>query len=277
MEYKIIVDSCCDLTPQLREKMGIVSVPLKMRLGQKEFVDDQSLDLDQFMREMKACKEKVGSSAPSFFSFQEAIQNAKNAFVVTLSSQLSGSYASAVMGKESAEEDGVSSAYVFDSKSASAAETLVAVKLHELISLSTPKEQIIKTVEQFIDNMKTYFVLENYENLQKNGRLNKITGKLIQILNVKLIMGTDRMGNIALYEKARGAKQMMKQLLLLIEKSGKTTVGEKLVISHCNNLDLATRLSEAIKQQFQFQEILIIPSGGLSSLYTDDKGIVLAF
>ena len=277
MEYKIIADSCCDVTPQLAEQLGVTSVPLTMRLGQKEFKDDDTLDLPYFMAEMKACTEKVSSAAPSPLAYKEAMEAAHRSFVVTLSSQLSASYSNAELGKAYAKESGGADVHVFDSKSASAGEVLIAVKLRQLLSKGLHKEQIIGAINHFIDNMKTYFVLERYDNLLKNGRLNKITGKIINILNIKLVMGSDKMGNIALYAKPRGTKQMLEKLVSLIRSSEKTTSGESMVISHCNNLPLAKQLSNAVLQHFDFKEIIIVPTKGLSSMYADDQGIVMAF
>lgn len=277
MDYKIIVDSCCDMTSQLKKRLGIISVPLFLRLGSKEFEDDDALDLPGFMAKMKACTESVGSASPPPVSFQKAIEKAGNSFIVTLSSKLSGSYSSASMGKVYAEEKGNVNTHVFDSKSASAGEVLLAVKIRELIKKGMSKEHIIHAMNQFIDNMKTYFVLERYDNLLKNGRLNKITGKLISILNIKLVMGSDGNGNIALYAKSRGTAQMIEKILSYIKESGRKTDDENLVISHCNNPGLAKQLSDAIQQKFHFKEIIIVPTKGISSLYADDKGIVLAF
>lgn len=59
MRYKIIADSCCDLTRELREEMQVTTIPLNMTLGDKCFVDDDTLDLPQFMEEMKACTTKI--------------------------------------------------------------------------------------------------------------------------------------------------------------------------------------------------------------------------
>lgn len=277
MKYGIIVDSCCDMTSQLAGQLGVTTVPLIMRLGQKEFIDDDALDLPGFMAEMKACKEKVGSASPPPISFTKAMMAAGRSFVVTLSSQISGAYSSAEIGKMYAKENGVTDVHVFDSKSASAGQLLIAVKIRELLAHGQPREQIIKSVNHFIDGMKTYFVLERYDNLLKNGRLNKITEKIISIMNIKLIMGSDKTGNIALYAKPRGTKQMLEKMTSFIAKSGKSTSGEKMVISHCNNLPLAKQLSNMIKQKFDFKEILIVPTRGISSLYADDKGIVMAF
>ncbi|MCL2149908.1 MAG: DegV family protein, partial [Dehalococcoidia bacterium] len=235
MGYKIIVDSCCDVTPQLAQQLDVTSVPLTMRLGQKEFTDDDTLDLPGFMAEMKACTEKVGSAAPPPLVYKEAMESARRSFVVTLSSQLSASHSNAKLGQTYAEENGAADIHVFDSKSASAGEVLIAVKLRELLSKGMSKDQIIGAVNHFIDNMKTYFVLERHDNLLKNGRLNKITGKIINLLNIKLIMGSDKLGNIALYAKARGTKQMLEKMVSFIRSSEKSTSGENMVISHCNN------------------------------------------
>ena len=278
MDYKIIVDSCCDMNHELAERLGVSAVvPMTLRLGQKEFVDDAMLDLPVFMTEMAACKERVTSASPPPFGFMEAIEAALHSFVVTISSQLSGSYENAELGKAMAEENGVTDTHIFNSKSASAGEVLVALKLRELISNGIPREQIINSINSFIDNMKTYFVLEKYDNLIKNGRLNKVTGKIVGLLNVKLIMGSDGDGGIVLHGKPRGTPQMVDKILSFIRNSNRVTNDENMVICHNNNLPLAKQLQNAIAQHFNFKEILIVPMRGAISLYADDKGIVMAF
>lgn len=277
MERTIIADSSCDMTPQLRERLNVVSVPLTLRLGQKEYLDDENLDLVAFMAEMKACTEPVGSAAPSSGLYKQAMLDAQDSFVITLSSQLSGSYESAVIGESLARKERDIETHIFDSKSATAGEVLIAVKLRELIDSGLERGQIIETINNFISTMKTYFVLDRYDNLLKNGRLPKIQGKLISVLNIKLVMGADEKGTIALFDKVRGAKQIIKTMVSYIEKSGKKTEGETLVITHCFNPVLAQQLVDAVKEKHTFKEILVVQTNGLSSLYTDDKGIVMAF
>lgn len=277
MEYTIIADSCCDLTPQLKERLQAVTVPLTMQVGGREYTDDENLSMADFMAELKKSTEKTGSAAPSPLLFEKAMEKAENSFVITLSSQLSGTYANAELGKTMALEKKPVTAHVLDSKSASAGEVLIAVKIRQLLEKGLPVEQVLGSIHRFIDSMKTYFVLENYDTLQKNGRLNKIVGKLISVLGIKLIMGSDGHGNVALHGKARGTGNMIDKLLAFITNSGRETKGESMVISHCNNLPLALRLQEAINSLFHFEEIFIVPTRGLSSLYADEGGIILAF
>jgi len=277
MKTKIIVDSCCDLTAEMKAEMDIQSVPLTMLLGDREYCDDDSLDLERFLHDMGEYKGKVASASPPPYRYQEAMGGADDTYVVTLSDKLSGSYSNAVTGNNESVECGEKPACILDSKSASAGEALIAVKIYELIQTGMSKGQIISTIHAFIDNMKTYFVLENYDNLKKNGRLNKIAGSLISLLNIKLIMGANGDGEIALFEKCRGAKKMVQQLVSLIATSGKETQDENLVISHCNNPDLAGELERLIKERFCFKKIYVVPTGGLSTMYVDNKGIVMAF
>ncbi len=276
MGYRIIADSCCDMTPALKERLGVITVPLSMLLGEKSFIDDETLDLPAFMAEMESCTGKIGSAAPSPLLYKDAFQGAPASFAVTLSSKLSSSYANARLGQEMAEEEGAD-VHVFDSKSASAGEVLVVLKIRAMIDAGFHKAKIIPAVESFIQEMRTYFVLDNIENLLKNGRLNKIVGKLIFLLNIKPVMGADKDGNITLYDHARGQNQIIRKMADAIEKSGKRTEGESLVITHCQNPGLAERLMAAIQDRYHFKEILIVPTGGLSSTYANTGGVVMAF
>ena len=274
---RIITDSGSDLTPEMRSEMGIISVPLTMSVGKDDFRDDETLDRGRFLETIKSFKGKSSSSAPSFHQFQQAIESTVDAFVLTLSSKLSASYDNAMLANQKALENGKGALCVFDSKTASAGQTLIAVKLYELIKEGLSKEQIIKTIHQFIDSMRTYLVLENYETLQRNGRLGKVTGTFIHKLNIKLILGSDGNGEITLYEKCRGLKKTIQQLLSLIDKDERDISSENLVISHCNNQALAMQLCALIKERFDFKKIIVAPTGGLSSFYANDQGIVLAF
>ncbi|MDQ0494211.1 DegV family protein [Paenibacillus brasilensis] len=277
MRYTIIADSCCDLTTELREQLQITTIPLNMTLGEKCFIDDDALDLPQFMEEMKACTTKIGSASPSPLLYKEAFQGPHTSFAITLSSNLSSSYASALVGKDMAEEENGADVHVFDSKSASAGQVLLALKLRKLIDEGYHKSEIISSLETFIIKMKTYFVLENLDNLVKNGRMNKITGKILSLLHIRPILGSDGDGNIALFTQARGQNQIIEKLADTIEKSGRDTVGESIVITHCNNPGLAEKLMNALKNRYQFKDIHIVSTRGISSMYANDKGIIMAF
>ena len=275
MEYTLVADSCCDLTPELRTEWGVKSVPLTLTLAEESFTDDDSLDLPDFMARMHACKGRVGCAARAPGQYADAFGTG-DAFAVTLSSSLSGSYASAMSGKEIAEESGAK-VHIFDSRSAAAGEVLVMLKIRKFIKEGLQKSEIIQKVENFIKEMSTFFVLDNIDNLYKNGRLNRITATLISTLHIRPIMGADRDGNISLVSHVQGWKQVVKKLADTIASTGRDTTGQSIVITHCNNPQFADELKAEIERRYHFSEILVLPTRGVSSLYANEKGIILAF
>ncbi len=275
MEYTLVADSCCDLTDEMRKDWNVKSVPLTLTLADESYQDDENLDLPDFMARMHACKGRVGSAAPAPGLFAEAFGTG-DAFAVTLSSSLSGSYASAMAGKAMAEEAGAK-VHVFDSRSAAAAEVLIVMKIRKLIREGLQKSEIIQKVEHFIKEMRTFFVLDNIDNLLKNGRLNRITATIISTLHIRPIMGADGDGNISLFSHVQGWKQVVRKLADTIEADGRATEGQSLVITHCNNPTLAEELKSEIERRYHFSEILVLPTRGLSSLYANEKGVIMSF
>ena len=129
MTYKIIGDSCLDLTEELKRDPRFQMVPLTLQVGAAQVVDDETFDQKAFIRMVKECPECPKTACPSPEIFKEAYEaaDAEAVFVITLSSHLSGSYNSAALAKQLYEEEmkekGITSSKkieVLDSESASA-------------------------------------------------------------------------------------------------------------------------------------------------------------
>ncbi len=274
----IIADSCCDMDDDLKQRLGIMTVPFEMDLGEDKYADDELLDLPKFKEAMAKWQGRIGTAAPTPHSFYEALKKTGAAFCLTISGKLSASNDNAHLAVNLLRSDNpLSKVHVFDSLSATAGETLIALKLRQLIDERLPHLDIVERIEGFIKGMKTYFVLENIDNLLKNGRLPRVAGKLTTLLHIKPLMGSDGHGQIKLFGQTRSRKQTIIKLANTIANSGRKTAGELLVISHCDNPSLAEDLADHIRSSYDFSEILIVPTGGLSSVYADREGIVMAY
>lgn len=276
MNYKIVSDSSCDLTPSLKKDLDVQIAPLSMMLGNEVYVDNEELDVANFIAKMKEYKGQAKSSCPSPYDYMDKHDKESTTFVVTLSSKLSGSYNSASIAKEMLDEKGIDS-HVFDSKSASAGQLLIVLKLRELINSGIEKIEIIKRVDDFIAKMKTFFVLENLDNMIKNGRMGKITGLIAGVLNIRLVLRADANGEIALFSKARGAQQSILKLAETIGETCQDTKDRILAITHCNNMKQVNKLIDIVKEKYAFKEIVVAPTKGLSSMYANEGGIIIAF
>lgn len=280
MKYKIIADSSCDLNEELKKKLKISLVLFKIDVDNKKFVDDENLDTMELIDAMKKSPNPVRTSCPSPGDFVEEYKSADadNIFVVTISGNLSGTYNSAILAQNMLKEEEPNKfVHVFDSKSASVGETLVAIKIQELIEEKVGNLEIIEKVGKYIKEMKTYFVLESLDNLIKNGRISKTKGLIANVLNLKPIMGSDGDGNITLVENVRGSKKAFKRLVELIGETGEKLEEKILAISHANALERAEELKKEIQQRYKFKDIILVKQAGLSTAYANEGGIILVF
>lgn len=275
MKFNLIVDSCCDMPMEMQKEHNVSVAPLSVTIDEDLYMDDEHLNMDDFIKNMLACK-KLTSGSPSPASYLNNMKKDAVNFIVTLSSKLSGSFSSAIAAKNLIKEE-LCDVHVFDSKSASAGELLIALKVKELISAGLQKSEIISTINNFINELKTYYVTQDLSNFIKSGRLSNLKGKILTVLGVRPILGSDGNGDIALYSHARGEKQTLAKFIELIKSSGKITNGADIIITHCNNSDLAFKLREMIEETFHFKKVIVAQTRGISSMYVNNKGVIMSF
>lgn len=277
MKYKIVADSSCDLNPELEKMMDVSLVPFKIEVEHQSFIDDKNLDLDMLVKAMHDSPNPIKTSCPSPGDFADRYRDGDNIFVVTISEQLSGTFNSALLAKKMILEEFPSKfVHVFNSRSASVGETLVTMKIHEYIEDKLSNSQIVEKVDNFIDEMKTFFISEDLSNLVKNGRISKTQGLIANVLNIKPIMGATDDGNIEALEKVRGTKKAFKRLVEIVGETGEKFEDKILAISHANALQRALDLKEEL-MKYKFKDIIIVETKGLSTAYVNNQGIILAF
>ena len=197
--------------------------------------------------------------------------------MVTLSALLSGSHNVAVQAKSIYEEEGgAKRIHVFNSCSASAGQVLVALKIRELAEAGLPFPQVVAQVERYISEMKTMFVLESLENLRKNGRLTKAQAVITSTLKLKLLMGSTPEGEICKLGQGMSMKQTLNKMVNLVA-ADPGHKGRRLVLSHCNCLDRAFYIRELLEKSCRLGDIVICETGGISTVYAYDGGVVLAY
>lgn len=278
MTWKIVSDSGCDLKqlPIDTEKLTFVRVPLTFKVGERHFIDDDHLIID----EMVDCFEKTDvaatSSCPNPDAYLKAFEGSENIFVVTVTSKLSGSYNSAQLAKNIyLEHHPEANIHVIDSLSAGGEMDLIVLKLQELIVQRTPFQEIVNAITTYQNNTKLIIILEKVDNLVKNGRLNKFLGKMIGLLNIRLIAKADSEGAIALLQKVKGPKKMIVTAYSELQKAGYN--GGRVVIAHCQNKLVSKQLAEKIYQDFPEASISIVPASGVCSFYIEKSGILIGY
>lgn len=278
MSYKIIVDSCGELPERLKKDGHFQTVSLEIFVDDYHIVDDETFDQAEFLRRVRESPNCPKSTCPSPEQYVKAYDcGAEHVYAVTLSSQLSGSCNSAQLGKKLyLEEKGKKQIHVFDSKSASIGQTLIAMKIQEYEEQGAAFEEIITKVEAFIEDMNTSFVLETLETLRKNGRLSNIKAFVAGALNIKPVMGATPEGTICQLGQARGMANAVDKMIADLLKKTKNSQEKIFAISHCNAPKRAQEAAEKVKKLGNFKEVFIMDTAGISSMYASDGGIIMA-
>ncbi len=279
-KFRFVVDSCCEVTEDFRGDMDVVKVPFFMTLDGVDHVDDENLDEDAFLKIMADSPNCPKSGCPAPFAFTEQIDPSINTFIITLSSKLSACYESAMKAREEIlEKNPNAKIHVFDSLSASSGELNVFLKAKDLIEQGLSFEEIVQKTESYIKNMKTLFVLEDLSILIKNGRMSKVAGAVANLLSICPVMCA-KDGEIEVYQKALGIKKALNKLVTAVGEVNKTASDFKdkiLVITHCNNFPRANDVRQKMKAAYDFKDVIINKTKGLSTMYANDGGIIIAF
>lgn len=279
MKYGIVVDSGCDLkslNPEVAGKIDFTRAPLKLDVGDKEFIDDFNLNIEEFMKEMYAFKGKTGSAAPSPNAWFNAYEKSEHVFVITITSALSGSYASAQIAVDMFKEQYPDrKIHLIDSKSAGPEITLIVKKLAEYISQDMSFEEIVQKIEDYRNHIHLLFTLKSLDNLVKNGRVSKLQGSMAGILGIKILGIASEEGTLDLLQKCRGKMTVYDKAVE--EMFARNYTGGRIIIAHSFALDTAEYISKIVKETFPNSEIEIMPTSGLCSYYAEQGGILIGF
>lgn len=278
MSFHIVCDSCTDLTEEDLKKGCYTLVPLTLLVDGEEIIDDETFDQADFLAKVAASKESVKSACPAPESYMEAYSKADDIYVVTLSAELSGSYNSAVLGKNLYEEEnGTKNIHVVNSRGAATTQLLIARKLNEYASQGMPFEEVVDKIEEYTTSLRTYFVLETLEVLRKNGRLSRLSATIAGALNIKPVMIGTRDGVIQKAAQARGMKKALAKMVEHMGSEGRDLTRRQFVISHCNCYERAVYVKELIKKHLHAEDVDIVDTKGVSSLYACDGGIIVSY
>lgn len=279
MKWAIVTDSSSDMAcrkSELNGGIGFDTVPLKLSIGEEEFVDDEKLDVDVMMKALAAYNGKSGSAAPSPGEWKAAFEKADNIVAITISSNLSGSYASAQAGIDMLlEEYPDKKVILVDSRSTGGAMMMIAERAYELAKQGVDYETMKKELDAYFKEIRTLFVLENMDNLVKNGRVSKFEGGVASLLGIKVMGEATPEGTLGVLKKNRGKVQAHNKMLDAMFEKGYR--GGIVKIGHCHNEEKAQYVKAKIQEKFAQAKVEIYKLRGLDSFYAEEGGIIMGY
>ncbi|MGQ7330367.1 DegV family protein [Streptococcus suis] len=277
-KWKIVADSGCDYRQlaQLAPDTEFVSVPLSIQIGDQTFVDDASLDIDQMVSVMQSTSEAATSACPSTQAYEEAFAGAENVIVVTITGGLSGSFNAARVARDMyLEEHPDAKIHLLDSLSAGGEMDLLVTEINRLIASGLEFEEVVSAITTYQENTKLLFVLAKVDNLVKNGRLSKLVGTVVGLLNIRMVGEASSEGKLELLQKARGHKKSVTAAWEEMKKAGYK--GGRIIMAHRNNEKFFQQFSDLVKETYPEARIEEVATSGLCSFYAEEGGLLMGY
>jgi DegV family protein with EDD domain len=215
----IVTDSTADIPKEMRDRLGITMVPLKVAFGKDTYLDNIDLQPAEFYQKLIQSSSLPTTSQPSptdFFDvFKMLTDEGRTVVSIHLSGTLSGTYQSALIAKSMLEGEG--DITVVDSKSASYGYGMMVVAAAEMAAEEASVDEIVEEIHSLRREMRLYFLVDTLEYLQKGGRIGKAAAVVGSLLHIKPILSIDDDGGIFSVEKVRGHKRAMARIAELLE------------------------------------------------------------
>ena len=274
MNFKIIADSSSDMLSL--DAIPFEVTPLKIVTDNKEYIDDQNLDVNAMVSDLFAYKGKSSSSCPNADEWLTAFDDAQYVFCITITATLSGSYNAACIAKEMYEEQYPErKVYVINSLSTGPEMKLIVEKLQELILADKSFDEICEEINLYTSKTGLIFMLESMKNLANNGRVSHIVAKAAGLLGIRVVGKASDQGDLQPLDKARGEQKAKTAIINRMHEKGYW--GGKVRIAHCQNSQIAESIKDCLTKEFGNIDIELYSTRGLCSFYAEKGGVLIGF
>lgn len=274
MNFKLVADSSANVFNM--SGVDYASVPMKIITTQAEYVDDPSLDVAAMVDAIKVTKGKSGTSCPNVHDWLQAFDGGDRIFAVTITSNLSGSHASAIQAAADYEAANPGAKVcVIDSLSAGPELGLILDKLQQWIAEGREYERMVEDIQAYQSHTHLAFSLESLTNLARNGRVNPAVAKIAGVLGIRVMGVASEVGTLEPLHKCRGEKKAIEAIVDEMKKRG--YVGGRVKIAHCFNENAAETLKGMILAAWPAADVAIEPCTALCSFYAERGGMLVGF
>lgn len=273
---RIITDSTCDLSKQDQEKLGIDIIPLQVLFGTTHYTDGVDLTTAEFYEKLAAEKELPTTTQINPVTFEEVfkkyLDQGDEIVAILLSSQLSGTYQSAVIAKDMLASENI---HLIDSQNVTLGLALLVNEAVKLRDKGLSAQEIVKQIEVLKEKVRLVAIVDTLKYLQKGGRISAASAIVGTALGIKpLVQVKD--GIVQVLGKERGQKKMYKFIMNYLEEQGVSTE-HTVVFGHSMAEETLVPLKEMIHEAYDVKDNYTVCIGSTVGTHAGPGAIGVAF
>lgn len=277
---RLFADSASDLPKEFFDKENVELFPLRVHIGNEEFEDIRTIhSLKVFDAIRNDIRPKTSQVSPDEMlnAFERLAKDGEEGFYIAFSSELSGTYGTAMMASEQIREEYPDlKLTVLDSKLASLGYGMLVKEAVKLRSQGHPLKEIIERVRFMAEHTESLFTVEDLDYMAKGGRISKGSAFVGGLLNIKPLLHVEN-GKLVPIEKLRGRKKVIKRIVELMEERGEQLEKQIISISHGDDEEFANLMKEAIEEQFHPKNVEIYMIGSVIAAHTGPGTLAVFF
>lgn len=248
MSVRIMADSTSDIGPERAKEWGVTLIPLKVLFGEEEYLDGVDMQLEEFYQRLVASEKLPTTSQPDPEAFLTVFREAKAAgddvVVVTISSNLSGTFQSASIAKEMCKYENI---YIIDSMQVTCTMLMMVRRAMELAGKGKSGKEIFDIIEGEKSHYRLYAAIGDLKYLEKGGRLSKVGAAAGSMLNLKPVITITEGGVVKLAGMGRGQNGAYGKMLKLIEADGGMDTSREICIGYTGDYEVLVPFKEYLK------------------------------
>jgi len=276
---QIVTDSATDIDMLKDADLKIHTVPLKVNLGQQTFRDKIDISADDFYKELEKSPDLPITSQPSVGEFADVYRQAAkqdpDILSIHMSSGLSGTVDSARAAVELVPEANIT---VVDTKTLSAASGWQVAAAFRAIKLGWNKEKILAKLNEISAAAHSFYTLKELKYLIHGGRISHIKGLLASMLQIKPIIGVDKItGKYIQAGQARSFNNALNGLVDMVAKVLPRGQSIRAQVVHTANPEGAEMLKQRVDQAYSCSWLPIGQISFVLGAHTGPSMVGLAF
>ena len=282
MAIKIVTDTGCDLPMEIIHKYDIDILPIVVIKGETEYLDQITISPVEVYNGMReGVVYKTAQITPMSFQrkFEEYGKNNDSVIYIAFSSGLSGTYQTSLFVKETVKEQYQDvDITIVDTKAASLGFGLIVLEAAKLAKDGASKDEILKRIDYYKDNLELIFTVDDLEYLFRGGRVSKTAALVGGLLNIKPVLEVID-GKLVPIDKLRGRNKVFKKMIEIMGERGKNSDFKTQIIgiSHGDDIEGANKLKNMIEESFGAETFLINTIGASIGAHVGPGSIALFF
>ena len=283
MSFSIVTDTSANLPGELLRRYDLKVLPFSYNIGGEDRVDLEAQDFDAagFFNAMRAGAKVITSQIPPktyFDCFEPLLARGLDVLYVSMSSGISGSYASACMAaKELEGRYSQRRIRCVDTGTASLGEGIQVLRAAELREEGKTLEETVEALVAESPHVCSIFTVDDLKYLRATGRLSGVATVVGTVLGIKPILKGNEVGQIVLAGTVRGRRKVIEELASRYDRLVTAPETQQIGVAHADCREDADYLISLLRRNRPPRDILLVDYEPVTGSHIGPSSLALFF